>query len=230
VTPPAQPQRILKPSTAITMRHMMEGVVLFGTGRRYANLQGYSSAGKTGSAQIYDFAERHYTHIYNASFMGFAPVANPAIVVVVTVNATHGGSAGYGGPVAGPVFRVVAQEALRVLDVPKDLPDTPIDVAGAKPADANDLAIADLGSTEPNILEEAAQQNEPATQSTTAGAKPAGPAVPNFAGLSKRAVVALAESQGVRVLLVGEGAARTQVPSAGGPLHPGERIRVEFVK
>ena len=94
------PHRILKPETAITMRKMMEGVVLVGTGRRYANLQGYSSAGKTGSAQIFDYATGHYTHSYNASFMGFAPVANPAIVVVVTVNGTHGGSAGYGGPVA----------------------------------------------------------------------------------------------------------------------------------
>ena len=122
--PVVPPKRILKPETAIQMRKMMEGVVLFGTGRRYANLQGYSSAGKTGSAQIFDYATGHYTHIYNASFMGFAPVTNPAIVVVVTVNATHGGSAGYGGPVAGPVFRAVASETLRVLDVPKDLPDT----------------------------------------------------------------------------------------------------------
>ena len=105
------------------MRQMMEGVVLFGTGKRYANLKGYSSAGKTGSAQIFDYATGHYTHSYNASFMGFAPVTNPAIVVVVTVNKTHGGSAGYGGPVAGPVFREVATEALRVLDVPKDLPE-----------------------------------------------------------------------------------------------------------
>jgi cell division protein FtsI (penicillin-binding protein 3) len=231
--PAAQPQRILKPSTAITMRHMMEGVVLFGTGRRYANLQGYSSAGKTGSAQIYDFAEHHYTHIYNASFMGFAPVANPAIVVVVTVNATHGGSAGFGGPVAGPVFRAVAQEALRVLDVPKDLPDTPLDETGApKKGAADDLAIADLGSTEPNILEEANQPAdapaEPAAVVQTA--KFAGPAVPNFAGLTKRAVVALAEARGIPVLLVGEGAARAQVPVAGAALHPGERIRVEFVK
>ena len=101
------PHRILKPETAITMRKMMEGVVLFGTGHRYANSEGYSSAGKTGSAQIFDYATGHYTHIYNASFMGFAPVTNPAIVVVVTVNGTHGGSAGYGGPVAGPVFREV---------------------------------------------------------------------------------------------------------------------------
>ena len=80
--------------------------------------------GKTGSAQIFDFATRHYTHTYNGSFMGFAPVTNPAIVVVVTLNGTHG-DGGFGGVAAAPVFHAVATEALRVLDVPKDLPDEP---------------------------------------------------------------------------------------------------------
>ena len=121
----AAPHRILKPETAITMRQDdgRRGAVWHR--QRIRQLKGYSSAGKTGSAQIFDYATGHYTHSYNASFMGFAPVTNPAIVVVVTVNGTHGGSAGYGGPVvAAPVFREVATEALRVLDVPRDLPDT----------------------------------------------------------------------------------------------------------
>ncbi len=47
---------------------------------------GYTAAGKTGTAQISDRATHHYTHLYNASFMGFAPVTNPAIVMVVTAN------------------------------------------------------------------------------------------------------------------------------------------------
>jgi membrane peptidoglycan carboxypeptidase len=152
--PVVAPHRILKPETAITMRKMMEGVVLVGTGRRYANLRGYSSAGKTGSAQIFDYATRRYTHSYNASFMGFAPVANPAIVVVVTVNGTRGGSAGYGGPVAGPVFRAVATEALRVLDVPKDLPDTAPDKPETHETDPDEVPILD-GPIEPPVLEEA---------------------------------------------------------------------------
>src|ERR1700730_17177908 len=121
---PVRLVRIIKPETAFTMRRMMEGVVVlpYGTGHKTARLDGYSAAGKTGSAQIYDYAARHYTKMYNASFMGFAPVTNPAIVVVVTLNGTTG-SAGYGGAAAGPVFRAVAMEALRVLDVPKDIPD-----------------------------------------------------------------------------------------------------------
>jgi len=226
--PVTPPRRVLRPETAITMRQMMEGVVLVGTGKR-AKLDGYSTGGKTGSAQIYDFATRHYTHSYNASFMGFAPVTNPAIVVVVTLNGTHGTS-GFGGAVAAPVFRAVAGEALRVLDVPKDLPDeAPETAPGNQVADLDDVAIADLGSSEPDILEEGA----PAQQGAVAAVlhqEPEGPKVPNFEGLSKRAVIAKAEAEGLQVLLYGAGTARTQEPPPGGPLHQGERIRVEFVK
>src|SRR5205807_1246014 len=133
------PVRILRPETAITMRQMMEGVVLRGTGRGHANLKGYTSGGKTGSAQIYDVKGHVYTHNYNASFLGFAPVANPQIVIAVTLNHTTGGSAGYGGPVAAPVFRAVAMDALRMLDVPKDLPegDTKLARQGESPKESS---------------------------------------------------------------------------------------------
>jgi cell division protein FtsI (penicillin-binding protein 3) len=152
VFPAAQTRQILKPETAIKMRQFMEGVVLRGTGRNLANLRGYTSGGKTGTAQVYDFEHHTYTHRYNASFLGFAPVANPQIVIAVTLNDTGGGTAGYGGPVAAPVFREVAMTALRMLDVPKDLPDTEL-LTSAKPAwrkeDVNDLAIAGLGDPPP---------------------------------------------------------------------------------
>jgi len=144
-----KPERIIRPETAITMRQMMEGVVLRGTGRGLANLRGYTSGGKTGSAQIYDFKAKAYTHHYNASFLGFAPVSNPQIVIAVTLIGTSGGSAGYGGPVAAPVFRQVATSGLRMLDVPRDLPDTTPRVAKTDKSDENDLAIAGLSGAVP---------------------------------------------------------------------------------
>ncbi len=144
-TVPDKPERVIRPQTAITMRQMMEGVVLHGTGKQ-AILRGYTSGGKTGSAQIYDFKAKAYTHHYNASFLGFAPVSNPQIVIAVTLVGTSGGGAGYGGAVAAPVFRAVATSALRMLDVPKDLPDTSPRLAKAGKRDTNDLAIAGLGA------------------------------------------------------------------------------------
>jgi membrane peptidoglycan carboxypeptidase len=145
--PGEKPRRIIMPETAIKMRQMMEGVVLHGTGKK-AILRGYTSGGKTGSAQIYDFKKREYTHSYNASFVGFAPVANPQIVIAVTLIGTTGAASGFGGATAAPVFHDVATSALRMLDVPKDLPEAPEPViASSKTKEIeNDLAIAGLGA------------------------------------------------------------------------------------
>src|ERR1035438_9580798 len=67
-------KRIIKPETAMTVRSIMEGVVLRGTATTTVKVPGYSVAGKTGTAQIFDVKTHHYTHTYNASFMGFMPV------------------------------------------------------------------------------------------------------------------------------------------------------------
>ena len=211
--PVVAPHRILRPETAIMMRKMMEGVVLYGTGKKYANLKGYSSAGKTGSAQIFDYATGHYTHSYNASFMGFAPVANPAIVVVVTVNKTKGGSAGYGGPVAGPVFREVMTEALRVLDVPRDLPDTP-DELEAKAGEPDAPATMDGPQDPPDVEEAEAAAPEtpkppvygpqlPPAPPAVQVARESGPRAPNLIGLSMRSVAIRAQAQGLPVVDAG---------------------------
>jgi cell division protein FtsI (penicillin-binding protein 3) len=221
VIPAATPVRVIRPETAITMRQMMEGVVLYGTGRLVARLQGYSSAGKTGSAQIFDTATHHFGHSYNGSFMGFSPVTNPSIVVVATVNGTHGES-GFGGPTAGPVFRAVTTEALRLLDVPKDLPEQeakPLVLVADNMDSADDLADAGPASGEPNILE------DPEDDAT-----PNAPRVPNFRGMTMRAVLAEAASKGLTVLPAGSGVARLQQPAAGSILHEGERIRVRFAR
>jgi cell division protein FtsI (penicillin-binding protein 3) len=252
-TEPVQPPvRVLKPENAITMRQMMEGVVLVGTGSR-ARLAGYSSGGKTGSAQIFDYATKHYTHTYNGSYMGFAPMTNPQVVVVVTLNGTHG-EAGFGGQAAAPVFKIVAGEALRVFDVPKDLPENPATptMVARTPEDLNDLAIADLDASGHNILEEAEEDDRSLTvaaQNGTAAAqngperqgppvavvpaappKPQGPRVPNFRGMTMRAVLAEAAAKGLSILPDGSGIARVQSPPPGAPLHQGERIRVQFAR
>jgi len=245
-TPVAEPVRVMNPDTAITMRRMMEGVVIkpYGTGYKYARLLGYTSAGKTGTAQIYDYRARAYTHSYNASFMGFAPVTNPAIVVVVTVNGTEGLS-GYGGPTSAPAFREIAAATLRILDVPKDLPEMLPSVAGDL-ADENDVAIAGLGSSTPPPLVQAddavAADDRPAASAESdldqrtfleQGAKSnsrdlAGPQVPDFKGRTLRDVIQVSSALGIPVEFRGEGIARAQVPEPGGILPVGQSVRVQF--
>lgn len=121
ITPvnPKKGDRVLQPETAITMRRLMEGVMLEGTGKA-GRLSGWTSGGKTGTAQMFDLKQKRYLKLYHSSFIGFAPLQNPAIVVVVTLNE----SKLYGGTVAAPVFREVASETLRILGVPMDNPGT----------------------------------------------------------------------------------------------------------
>jgi cell division protein FtsI (penicillin-binding protein 3) len=116
---PAGAHRVLSTLTAAQMRKMMEGVVLFGTGKP-AQLNGYSSGGKTGTAQKVDPA----THLYSktmhiASFAGIAPVNNPVIAVAVVLDSPKG--AYYGTAVSAPVFAEVAQQVLEYLSVPHDI-------------------------------------------------------------------------------------------------------------
>ena len=99
--------------TAAQMRNMMEGVVLFGTAKGDASLNGYTSGGKTGTAQKIDVLTHRYSKTkYIASFVGIAPVNNPAISVAVIIDSPEGNH--YGNVNAAPVFREVAQEAPRI--------------------------------------------------------------------------------------------------------------------
>lgn len=216
-------QRVLRPETAISLRQMMEGVVLEGTGK-LARLEGYTAGGKTGSAQIFDREAGRYTHRYNASFMGFAPVPNPAVVVVVTLN----GASRFGGVVAAPVFRRVASAALRLLDVPKDLPDA-LPVLEEDPDALDDRPVAELSlppETEP--VQGGSRVDEAAWQQAAGPMEVWGPRVPDFRGKTVRDVVKESAALGLPVELAGTGLARAQHPPAGAILPQGQKIVVQF--
>jgi len=159
---PSGAHRVFSTLTAAEMRKMMEGVVLFGTGKA-AQLNGYSSGGKTGTAQKIDPA----THLYSktmhvASFAGIAPINNPVIAVAVIMDNPKNGSY-YGAAVSAPVFAEVAQQALEYLSVPHDIdvrqpktsakPEKPIqeDDSDAEGSNLNDLfaAVNDLPADDP---------------------------------------------------------------------------------
>jgi len=124
-TLPDGAHRVITELTSAKMRMMMQGIVTEGTGKE-ARLNGYSSAGKTGTAQKIDVATHTYSHTkLVASFAGFAPVSNPAIAVTVVIDNPTVGASKYGGAVSAPVFAQVAQEVLEYLGVPHDQPLAP---------------------------------------------------------------------------------------------------------
>lgn len=236
-----QPVRIIKPETAILMRQMMEGVVLRGTGRVHARLNGYSSAGKTGTAQIYDPETHHYSHNYNASFVGFAPVTNPALVVLVTVHKTTGEN-GQGADAAAPVFSAIMTEALRMLDVPKDIPEQDVRKPIRNEKIYDDVSIADLGGT--SVMEDdlnagalapkPAATASPVIPALTIAQTPAPPAssgvVPDFRGKSMRDALTVASAAGIELTVEGSGLARIQRPLAGAPIRQGQPVTVVFAR
>jgi cell division protein FtsI (penicillin-binding protein 3) len=120
---PGASHRVISSYTAAEMRSMMQKVVLEGTGRK-AILEGYTSAGKTGTAQKVDPATGAYSKTkYIGSFAGFAPVNNPQIVVAVILDSAVG--LHQGGQVSAPVFKRISQQVLEYLHVPHDLPLAP---------------------------------------------------------------------------------------------------------
>src|ERR1700682_3578046 len=116
---PAEGTRVISSLTAAEMRQMLQGVVLHGTGRK-AILEGYSSAGKTGTAQKVDPATGVYSKTkYVASFAGFAPINDPQIAVVVILDSAVG--LHQGGQVSAPVFQRIMQQVLEYMHVPHDV-------------------------------------------------------------------------------------------------------------
>jgi cell division protein FtsI (penicillin-binding protein 3) len=120
---PVNERRVVSTKTAAEMRQMMQGVVLHGTGRKAA-LEGYSAAGKTGTAQKFDPATHKYSHTnFYASFAGFAPINNPAITIVVIFDSPIAPTITQreGGWQAAPVFNRIAQQVLEYMHTPHDL-------------------------------------------------------------------------------------------------------------
>src|SRR5205814_1775070 len=123
VLSPVEPRRVIQPETAATLRRLMEGVILHGTGK-LAHLDGWTAAGKTGSAQKIDPSTGRYSHTQLiASFAGLAPINNPAVTILVSLDSPVGQHEG--GQVAAPVFKRIAEQVLPHLDVPRDVPIGP---------------------------------------------------------------------------------------------------------
>lgn len=235
------PVRVLRPETVATMRMMMRRVITEpgGTGH-HLHVVGYTIAGKTGTAQIYDYDHHVYTHKYNASFLGFAPMENASILVIVTVTGTTG-EAGYGGWAAGPVFVKVMDEALRRRNVPRDVPEE-IEELEAKERNsdkkqkdtrkaADDVALADVST--PLSLEEmkaATGVGDSESANTNENADPTAPRVPDFVGKTVKDVMVEAAASNLDLEMLGDGLARSQDPAAGSVLIPGEHIRVKFAR
>jgi cell division protein FtsI (penicillin-binding protein 3) len=234
---PTEAKRVIRPETAATLRRLMEGVVLHGTGP-LARLDGWTAGGKTGTAQKIDPATGRYSRTQLiASFTGFAPVSSPAIAILVSLDSPVGQREG--GEVAAPVFKRIAEQVLSYLDVPRDVPlNARLIEAAYKRHAADSAALEDFTPTD--FLEQPEQRgaasNETALQDATFHAPEVSMAadeggdisVPDFSGKTMREVAAICLRLGLEPMLVGSNLATQQTLSAGVTVRRGTKITVQF--
>src|SRR5829696_2380713 len=231
----AQPEQrqVISAETAITLRGMFEGVTLNGTAKK-AQLDGYSAAGKTGTAQKIDPTTKTYSGTkFVGSFVGFSPVSNPQVVIIVVSDEPSG--AYHGGDVAAPVFREVAEQVLPALGIEPDI----------ETKSAPDLIAQEVNENPDRaakIREEQAQSEEQrkATMPTVDSNGTRGGEVvyavstrkailmPDLRGRSVRDVARTCAQLGLQVEARGEGKVFEQNPSAGTEVSTGQLIYVDF--
>jgi cell division protein FtsI (penicillin-binding protein 3) len=110
--------QVIKPQVAREMRKILGLVNTDGTGKS-AQLNDYTSAGKTGTAQKYSKVHGYNSRQYHASFVGFAPVDNPRVIVAVTIDNPKKNSY-YGSAVTAPIFAEITNPILHLLNVTPD--------------------------------------------------------------------------------------------------------------
>ena len=230
----AQPEqrRVISAETAIALRGMLEGVTLNGTAKK-AQLDGYSAAGKTGTAQKIDPKTKAYSSTkFVGSFVGFAPVSNPQVAIIVVMDEPAG--AYHGGDVAAPVFREVAEQVLPTLNVMPDIetksePDliaqtNPNPERAAKIQEEQAQSEEQRKATMPTVDSNGGRSGEVVYAVATKKAM----LMPDLRGRSVRDVARTCAQLGLQVEARGEGRVTKQNPSAGSEVSTGQLVYVDF--
>ena len=189
-------RRTVSSETAATMTQIMEAVVERGTAK-VAQVEGFTVAGKTGTASKL-VNGRYSSSDYNVSFVGFVPSRQPALAIIVMIDSPHGRVGPYGGTVAAPIFKRIAEASLRQLGVaPTVNAPSPIMIA----RDSNPAR-----DVQP-VIERVAVRDG---------------LVPDVRGMSAREAIKAFMRAGLAPRLAGNGFVVEQSPEAGTPVVPGD--------
>lgn len=205
-------RRVISPETALKVTKMMETVTGDGGTGMKAALDGFRVAGKTGTAQKVDPVTRTYSSKRIGSFIGFVPAEKPKLTIAVIIDEPQGIK--YGGVVAAPAFRGIAQNSLAYLKIQPTQPITP----KVKPGDTTAAATA-TDDDEPEDYE-----SDDGEQALSAE----GEVMPNFRGMSMRRVLQVMEKRGINIRLIGSGRAAEQSPPPGHRIREDGKVWIKF--
>ncbi len=219
--------QLMSPQTAQIVSNAFEGVVIRGTGKRAA-LKGYRAAGKTGTAQKI-VGGRYATGKYIASFIGFAPLPNPKIAILVQIDEPKG--IYYGGDVCAPVFQAIAQEVLMQLHIPPDR-NLPLPEIVPMAAETDSEDFLPNAAVVQSLIPPAGIGQLPEEQREVISMEVEGRWVelPDFRGLSKRGVLKWCTDLGINLKSSGSGVAVFQTPLPGAKMPAGSICNVTFAK
>lgn len=192
-------RRVISERTAAVLNEMLKTVVTRGTGKA-AQLAEHVVAGKTGTAQ--KAGRGGYSNDVVASFAGYVPADRPRLVILVAIDSPK--TAQYGGVIAAPAFREIAEASLRYLDVPPSVPARELQIDALK-----------LASLSPAI---------PARR------RGGDIVVPDLTGLDARQAFARATAAGLELRADGRGVVSLQQPPAGTVVKPGARLEVRLAR
>lgn len=201
---PTELRRVLSPKTSATMREILGKVVQEdGTGTQ-ARIKGFLVGGKTGTAQKVEEGTGKYSPTKRvASFIGFLPLHDPELLILVVVDEPRGQV--YGGVVAAPAFNQIAVKTAYYLGIP------PTEAVAAAPSRAPARSAGGVQAT-------------PVSTARVESSM----VMPDLAGLSMGRVVDVMGRYSVRLSLSGSGVARAQTPPPGAVLVPGTEVTVTF--
>lgn len=232
--------------TSATMRTLLENVVENGGGKNAA-IPGYRIGGKTGTAQVYKNG-RVASDVHIGSFIGFAPMEQPRVAVLVTVNEAHV-PVDYGSTTAAPFARQILEDILPYLGVRKSepgatqppevvVPDvTGMTVAQARRALSDARLLCDADGLSDTVSAQTPAAGEKMRSGgrvllyTYEGALPQAAdmvRVPDVAGLPIVAAGRQLRLRGLEMEIEGSGLAVRQRPAAGTYAGSGETVKVTF--
>jgi stage V sporulation protein D (sporulation-specific penicillin-binding protein) len=207
VVQPKVLRRAVTADTAATLTGIMETVVEHGTAKA-ARIPGFTIAGKTGTAAKL-LNGRYSKSDYNASFVAFLPSRDPAIAIIVVMDLPHHDTLYYGGTVAAPIFKRIAEPALRYLGIAHTVNPIPPVL----------IARRDEGS--PAMI--SAQARAPIVSFVSDD--PVG-AMPDLRGMSARDAVRKLVALGLSPRVTGGGLVVSQDPAPGAPFDEGGVCRL----
>ena len=206
-------RRTISSRTAAELTAIMEAVVERGTAKA-AQIEGYTIAGKTGTAAKL-VNGRYSKSEYNASFVGFVPSRNPALAIIVVIDSPR--AVGYyGGTVAAPIFKRIAEASLRHLGVAPNINAEPPVLAAAVTEETAPAAVRP-GAVRPDVVHTLIKEVAPGT-------------MPDLRGLSAREASRVLARIGASARMAGQGFVVEQAPGPGEPIAAGQIGRLVLTR